>query len=408
MNFIKNIAMIVFVACAGINFPTQAGRHEDRTTAKCKRQQTHDERRLASARASFQAAHPDGASRVVVKKNSGLWARLSPAQKVLLVTTGCLIVAGMIYYFSAMNQQEDKPSLSCVPFVKPLLLGTSPARRDVSLRGAAKEKSRRFPKEYCSCVHPVQVTYDSTILVHDRDMVRDLPRCHAATARIESQILPRAKFAVSLDDIKAIHCDLVGGKSRGGMENTDLRTDDLIVWHEDLGGNGQSIEDYIAKKLSFREDLDTWSNIMRKVQEIYHGDFPAFIARKIFTKAEQLVFDKLFYLPPQGKDILPLMLEFVKKLNDKFAEEKTAPMTVAAYAHDRLVKIHPFADGNGRTARMIMNMCLMHYGFDPITVINERKYMRAVEAGPEAFEAYLRNLVSGESQEYMPEDLVPA
>ena len=44
------------------------------------------------------------------------------------------------------------------------------------------------------------------------------------------------------------------------------------------------------------------------------------------------------------------------------------PVELAAEMHERLVSIHPFIDGNGRTARLLMNLILLNHGF-PITVI---------------------------------------
>ena len=40
----------------------------------------------------------------------------------------------------------------------------------------------------------------------------------------------------------------------------------------------------------------------------------------------------------------------------------------AALLHIRLVSIHPFVDGNGRTARLLMNLALLQAGY-PITII---------------------------------------
>jgi Fic family protein len=39
------------------------------------------------------------------------------------------------------------------------------------------------------------------------------------------------------------------------------------------------------------------------------------------------------------------------------------PIVLAAEMHERLVTIHPFIDGNGRTSRLIMNMILLQNGF---------------------------------------------
>lgn len=49
--------------------------------------------------------------------------------------------------------------------------------------------------------------------------------------------------------------------------------------------------------------------------------------------------------------------------------ERMHPVVLAAEMHERLVTIHPFIDGNGRTARLIMNLVLLKAGF-PITNIS--------------------------------------
>jgi Fic family protein len=63
--------------------------------------------------------------------------------------------------------------------------------------------------------------------------------------------------------------------------------------------------------------------------------------------------------------------ELMDKLFEFYDENKTSmhPVELAAEMHERLVTIHPFIDGNGRTARLMMNLILMKHGY-PITVIN--------------------------------------
>lgn len=54
----------------------------------------------------------------------------------------------------------------------------------------------------------------------------------------------------------------------------------------------------------------------------------------------------------------------------------------AAWTHAAFVKIHPYVDGNGRTARMIMNYQLMASGFLPISIAKENRleYFEVLEA----------------------------
>ena len=53
----------------------------------------------------------------------------------------------------------------------------------------------------------------------------------------------------------------------------------------------------------------------------------------------------------------------------------------ALEAHYRLVSIHPFIDGNGRTARLLLNAILLESGYAPIIIrkIDRRRYLSALE-----------------------------
>lgn len=73
-------------------------------------------------------------------------------------------------------------------------------------------------------------------------------------------------------------------------------------------------------------------------------------------------------------------------LMDKFAGEVLVrtdehPVVKAALAHFGLVDIHPFVDGNGRTARLLMNLILIKEGYFPAIILkNDRqKYYNALE-----------------------------
>lgn len=57
------------------------------------------------------------------------------------------------------------------------------------------------------------------------------------------------------------------------------------------------------------------------------------------------------------------------------------PIDFAAEAHYRLVTIHPFVDGNGRTARLLMNLLLLKNGYPPalIRARDRLKYITSLE-----------------------------
>jgi len=47
-------------------------------------------------------------------------------------------------------------------------------------------------------------------------------------------------------------------------------------------------------------------------------------------------------------------------------------LTLCAYAHGEWVRIHPFANGNGRTARLWANWCALRYGVPPFVSLKPR------------------------------------
>ncbi|WP_278035793.1 Fic family protein [Flavobacterium nitratireducens] len=78
------------------------------------------------------------------------------------------------------------------------------------------------------------------------------------------------------------------------------------------------------------------------------------------------------FIPPNANkvpDLLDELIEFINKnplqLND---------IELATIFHHKLVWIHPFFDGNGRTVRLSMNLILMRCGFPPAIILkNDRK-----------------------------------
>lgn len=70
---------------------------------------------------------------------------------------------------------------------------------------------------------------------------------------------------------------------------------------------------------------------------------------------------EIIYTPPAAYDVPLLMVELVSWLQN---EKNIPPVLVAGIAQFQLVHIHPFLDGNGRTARLLSTLCLYRSGYD--------------------------------------------
>ncbi len=72
---------------------------------------------------------------------------------------------------------------------------------------------------------------------------------------------------------------------------------------------------------------------------------------------------KVSYTGPEAKQVPKLVKDLTVWL-DKADKENICPIIAAAFAHSEIAAIHPFADGNGRTARLLATLILYQRGYD--------------------------------------------
>ena len=87
--------------------------------------------------------------------------------------------------------------------------------------------------------------------------------------------------------------------------------------------------------------------------------------------------DKFDYASPE--ETLALMTDLVDWYNEEEARGKLTPVQLAALFHYRYIRIHPFEDGNGRIARLMVNYILVRHHW-PMVVIRNRNKSQYIEA----------------------------
>ncbi len=90
----------------------------------------------------------------------------------------------------------------------------------------------------------------------------------------------------------------------------------------------------------------------------YEGAF-----RKIHVYVGNAVTGRVVFMPPKAGEVPVLVEDFLAWLNSPEAN-KIDPVLEAGISHYELVRIHPFVDGNGRTARVVATIILYKRGFD--------------------------------------------
>ena len=110
---------------------------------------------------------------------------------------------------------------------------------------------------------------------------------------------------------------------------------------------------------------------------MYFKDTKPKIAGKYKTHQNRVRGSHFETTPPQyvTTDMKNYFKEYTK------LKKELHPLELAAWAHWKLVRIHPFQDGNGRTARIIMNYILHKNGYAMIDIKTKEKqqYFKALE-----------------------------
>lgn len=183
--------------------------------------------------------------------------------------------------------------------------------------------------------------------------------------------------------------------------NTLSAVETTLVIEKGITIGGKALKDHL-------EALDHYDAI-RYVRELARDEGPITVGdvrnlhRLVMRRSEPEIGGQYADVPryvrtETGRHTFPSPAEVPAMMSDFGAWLAVATNTpeTAFDAHRRLVDIHPFNDGNGRTARLLMNLILLRGGYPPVTVRLEDRleYIRSLQEaqagrGSDRFDALL-------------------
>lgn len=167
-----------------------------------------------------------------------------------------------------------------------------------------------------------------------------------------------------------------------GSKLTYRETVDLL--EKGLSPSQKPIEDIKeaeAHDRVFHEALRLKKDLSMQVILMWHrklfAETKPDIAGKVRT--HQVAISGSRFIPPSPVEVQPLLREFFRWYDR--SKSSMHPVELAAGVHLRFVTIHPFADGNGRLSRLLMNLVLHRHGFPLLNIPYEgrRGYYNALE-----------------------------
>jgi Fic family protein len=161
--------------------------------------------------------------------------------------------------------------------------------------------------------------------------------------------------------------------------------DEAVKWIEDIVKQERPLTESFIRELhtlllkeSYRKRAESPSGIAT-TREIKVGQYKS-VPNHVFTQTGEMFY---FASPEETPAKMHDLMEWFR---EKQANSDTEPVLLAAEFHYRFIRIHPFDDGNGRTARLLMNFILMQYHYPPVIIKTEDKQnyfnmLRLADAG---------------------------
>lgn len=139
--------------------------------------------------------------------------------------------------------------------------------------------------------------------------------------------------------------------------------------------------DYLLEKIKIEEQFEGHTDIIT-----LHGfiDPESYANNTTRYRTKEVKFGD--FMPPEPGVIYSLMDNLLYNMN-----KIKLPQIKGIYFHHEFVRIHPFVDGNGRTARMVKNWILMYELYPPVFIDTPEDKLRYIDVLERSFKGFFDN-----------------
>ena len=171
------------------------------------------------------------------------------------------------------------------------------------------------------------------------------------------------------------------------IEGNTLTIYETKVVLEGITVGGKSLKEHL-EVINHKEAIGYLENLINnkiKLSEFEIKNIHNLILRNIDSenagkyRNENVIIAGAKHTPPNHIIVKEEMAKLMNSYHNEW--DKYHPIVRASLLHGEFVKVHPFLDGNGRTARLLLNFELMKYGYPPIVIktINRLTYYESLD-----------------------------
>jgi len=185
--------------------------------------------------------------------------------------------------------------------------------------------------------------------------------------------LDSARPLLNKSILDAIDIEYTYDSNRIEGNTLTLRETDIVI-NKGLTVSGKSMREHLEAKNHY-EAIHYIKDLIKQKKEISENlikNIHAIILRGIDRenagkyRSLPVAISGSRHVPPQPWQVPKLMKDLILWIKNK--SSVVHPVIYAAEIHERIATIHPFIDGNGRTARLMMNLVLLQFDYPLINI----------------------------------------